>query len=195
MALADILSRIEADGRSEAEAVDRAAAQRVEGILERARTQAAAHTEQVVGAAERDARRRADTTVVAARLAARDQAVAARRALVDEAIERLEHRLATLPDDRYARLLAARIAASARGGEVLRLGTADAGRSDEVLRALAAIAPDLRLEYAAEPAPFERGALLEGERVRADLSLSAIVDDERDRLEATAGAVLFPEGE
>lgn len=190
MALADILSKIETDGGAEAQAILDAATKRAEGVLERAKAEAAAHTAQVVASAEKDARRQADTRVVSARLGARDRAVAARRELVNEALSALEDRLATLPDDEYAEFLAGRITSVARGGETLRLGSADQARSQAILSAVEG-SSKVSPVYSDEPAPFERGALLEGERVRVDLSLASIIDDERDRLEAIAGAVLF----
>ena len=55
-------------------------------------------------------------------------------------------------------------------------------------------APGLALQVSTEPAPFERGVLVEGDRVRTDLSLTAIVEERRDELELVAAEVLFGEG-
>lgn len=193
MALADIVAKIEADAAAEAARIIEAAEQRAELLRANARAQAAEHTESVVALARRDAERQAGTTVVGAKLQARDRGLAERGKLVDEAIAQLRLALVALPDDRYGAFLAARIAEAARGGETLLLGSADIGRMDSIAAAVDIAAPGLDLVIAETPAPFERGALLEGSRVRADLSLEAIVDDQRDRLEAVASEALFGE--
>ena len=89
--------------------------------------------------------------------------------------------------------LAGRIAAVARGGETLSLGTLERGREAAIREELGRIAPELTLPVADTPAPFERGALLQGDRVRADLSLETLVADRRDELELVAAHILFAE--
>ena len=60
--------------------------------------------------------------------------------------------------------------------------------------ALLMIAPGLALGLSDDPAPFERGALIEGARVRADLSLDTIIGERREELELAVASVLFGEG-
>jgi len=193
VALADILTRIDTDSESESGAILEAAQERADSILAEATSRADAHRAQVAAAATAAAAREADTIVVNARLAARDAEVTARRALLDEALAAAADALAALPDAEYSRFLAERIAEVARGGETLSFGADDASRRDLVTQELARIAPQLTLQVADEPAPFARGALLEGARVRAELSLSSLVDERREELEIVMARVLFPE--
>ncbi len=193
MALVDIIARIEGDAESEAAQITRAADERVAAILAVARDKAAAHTAATVANAEASASREAGTIVVNARLRARDEAVAARRALVEEALTGAAESIAALPDDRYAEFLGARIAAAVRGGEKVAFGSADAARAGKIAAAVKKAVPDVSFAVSDASAPFERGALLTGDRVQADLSLRAIVEDRRDELEMAIASVLFDE--
>lgn len=193
MALADIIARIEADAAAEAAAVEDAAHERAEAVLASARAKAAAYVADAIDAAQRDADRDAETLVVNARLKGRDALVTARRELMAEALDAAVQRIAELPDDEYARFLAARIVAASRGGETVAFGAQDAARAQAVFAEVGRIAPDLGLSAAEAPAPFARGALLAGDRVRVDLSLLAIIAERADELELIAAAALFGE--
>ena len=194
MALADIITKIRADADDEAGRILAAAQTRAAEIVERAEQRAGEQRAATLAEADTDARREADRIVVSARLAARDEALARRRELVDTALQRAAETLAALSDIEYAAFLSRRIASVARGGETVRFGSADLARAETVLEALRMNTPGLTLAVADEPAPFERGALVEGSRVRADLSLTAIVEERRDELELAVAEVLFGEG-
>lgn len=194
MALADIIERIEADAGTEASQHAAAALERAETVLAAARAQAEANSAQLIGAAERDAARDAQTIVVNARLRGRDALVAAQRELIDETLADAAQRIAEMPDADYAHFMAKRIVGIARPGDTLSIGTLDAARGAAMTAVVRELAPGLELILADSPAPFERGALLTGPRVRADLSLPVIVGDRRDELELVAAATLFGEG-
>ncbi|HSK48513.1 MAG TPA: V-type ATP synthase subunit E [Coriobacteriia bacterium] len=193
MALADIISRIESDAEVEAARITEAAQKRAAEIVAEAQRRAEAHHDSSLAEADTAAHREADRIVVSARLKARDEALVQRRALVDVALTQTADALAAAPADEYARFLAERVARVARGGETLRFGSADSARADAVVDALRVVAPGLSLTVSSEPAPFARGALVEGSRVRADLSLNAIVEERRDELELVIASVLFAE--
>jgi vacuolar-type H+-ATPase subunit E/Vma4 len=193
VALADIIARIGSDASAKADAIVAEAEERAAGIVEAAQAAAERDSARTLDAARAKAQRDAETIVVKARLVARDALVQRQRELMDEALAVTARELAALPDERYVPWLAGRIAAVARGGETLSLGASDRDRSEAVRAELARIAPELTLIETDTPAPFERGALLQGDRVRADLSLEAIVADRRDELELVAASVLFAE--
>jgi vacuolar-type H+-ATPase subunit E/Vma4 len=193
VALADIISKIRSDAELEAAQLLDSAQRRADTIDAAARADADGHRKAVLARAESDARREADRIVVSARLVARDAALTQRRTLVDEVLQLTTGALAAAPDAEYATFLARRIAEVARGGEVLRFGAADLARADSIVEALRMIAPGLDLSVASDAAPFERGALIEGDRVRADLSLAAIVEERRDELELVVATALFTE--
>lgn len=193
MALADIIQKIESDAREEADGIVAVAQERATAFRADAGRRADTYRSEALADAEIRARREADRVVVTARLAARDRALAQRRELVDEALMSAADALAAASDAEYADFLAARIASVARGGETLRMGSADTGRVAAVLAALGKVAPSLAVTVADEPASFERGALVEGKRVRADLSLASIVNEHRDELELIVASALFDE--
>jgi vacuolar-type H+-ATPase subunit E/Vma4 len=193
VALADIIKRIKADSDAEVAGIAAAAQARADSIIGDAQKLATARADEVIAAAVAGSSREAGTVVVNARLAARDAEVTARRQLLHEALQGVTERLSVLPDAQYAAFLAPLIVSTARGGETLAFGTEDTGRASQVIAEVSRIAPALSLQTAEQPAPFPYGALLEGDRVRSDLSLSAIVDERRDDLEVVAARVLFPE--
>lgn len=189
MALADIVKRIRDDATAEAKAIVHAAEVRAAAMIAAAEANAATYRDTASSDASSTADREASRVVVSAKLTARDESLARRRQVIDEALAATAERLASLPADEYARFLAARIAEAARGGETVRLGADDLARRDAIVEALAEVEPGITI--ADEPAPFSRGALVEGQRVRADLSLSAIVEENRADLELTIAGVLF----
>lgn len=194
MALADIISRIAADAEAEAARITEAAEARAAAIREQADRSAEEHLASTVSAAERDAAREASRIVVNSRLGTRDETLVARHELVDEALREMERKLAEMPDDAYADFVAQRIAALAQGGEALQLGTADLARKDAIVSAIRRIRPELSFTTSTDAAPFERGARLFGDRVRADLSLRALIEERRDDLESVLVDVLFEKG-
>lgn len=191
MALADIINKIGADAAEQAAGIVAEATRRAERTVSAAAATAERQRSAILDDADERSRKEAETIVVKARLAARDALVEARRAEIAETLAQVSFALAGLPDDRYTPWLAARIVEAARGGETLALGSGDTGRERAIRDEIARIAPDLSLGTSGTPAPFERGALLTGDRVRADLSLEAIVADRTDELELVAARALF----
>lgn len=194
MALADIISRVRSDAESEAAAIIERAETQAAIIRAEAAEKAEAFHAETIAVAQRDGEREASRIVVNARLMGRDDGLADRRGLIEAALEQTTLALTTLPDAEYATFLAKRIAATARGGERMRLGSAESGRGAVLAEALRLVAPGLELSVDDEPAPFERGVLIEGDRVRADLSLASIVEERRDELELVVADRLFGEG-
>jgi vacuolar-type H+-ATPase subunit E/Vma4 len=195
VALADIIARIGSDADAEATVLISGAEQRAVAILAEAKSRAESEREAVLSTAEKDAAREASRIVVAARLAARDGAVAERRALIASSLAEAAEAIAHQGSGEYAGFLARRIVAAARGGETLSFGTEDVARADAVMRMLNELSPGLQLTLSDQPAPFARGALVAGPRARVDLSLDAIVSEDADALEAVVAGVLFGEGE
>lgn len=194
MALADIINRIEGDAEREARRIVReaeeAAARRASETLERARAQAERTRERI----RRETEVEAATRVAAARLAARDEALRERRALVDEALAAVVASLEALPADEFACFLAAAILREARSGDVVSLAAADQPLRDTVRGIVEQGASDLELEWSEEAAPLERGALVAGGRTRAEITPRALVEARRGDLEVTIASELFGSG-
>lgn len=189
MAITDILTRIETDAASEAAAIIGAAEAEAARIVAQAEATLAAEREAALAAAEHDAAEEAAMLLASARLAARDDLLARKRALAERVLERAGEALVALPDAEYLELITAGVAKAAAGGETLAIATADAKR----LGGLAKRLEDrgVRVSVAAEPAPIERGVLLTGDRMRVEVSPASLVADHRDRLLLVAAGALF----
>ena len=191
MAIDDIVNRIAEDAEGEASSLISAA----EADAARAAAEAAGRADEATAAtlerARERSRREASTIVANARLEARNSLLAARIAMDAEVLDRAEVALAALPDGDYAALLAGAVAATARGGETLLLGSSDAGRLRDTLPSALAAAGAPSLVIGEGDAGVERGVVLVGDRVRAEVSPAAMVAERRADLLALTDRVLF----
>jgi vacuolar-type H+-ATPase subunit E/Vma4 len=200
VALADIIRRIEDDADVEARAMIEDAEVRAAAMVADSLAEAHALAERVRGEAERAAEHDAETLMANARLRARDRTLEARHELVRRVLERAERLVAEQPDPEYARFLARRVVATARGGETVRVGAEDAARMSGLLpEAVDAAAKErdteLELAFSDEPADVPRGVVLEGERMSVEISAAALVGARREELRGHAAAILFGEGD
>ncbi len=195
MALADIIARIAADATREADAVVLEAREAADEARGEAQALADAQRERSVARARTGALAEARTRVAAARLAARDRELAAKREAIDRVLAEVTAQLHALPDAEYAALIAREVARVARGGERLAYGEADAPRLASHLPA-ALDALGVRPEFVGATGAIERGAVLLGERMRVEVSAAALIETHRDRLvEIVAGSLFGEEGE
>lgn len=195
MALADIINRIASDGSAESEGELAAATARAEQIIADARTQAESHHEHALEMARRDSASAAATIVASARLATRDQALAAKRELIAETLTRVVEVIEALPADRYARFLAQGITNSARPGDVVAFAAADRGIADAVRGVVESAADGQPMQWSDDPAPITRGVLVTGPRTTVEITPASIVAERRDELEAMVATELFPREE
>lgn len=195
MALADILERIEGDAVREGQSLVDAAEAEAELLLTAARDEAEVAAERTVADAEREAARDAATLVAAARLAARDEALAGRRALIERAMAAVADRLVALPDAEYTAFLADAIATSARGDERVLVAAADSERLGGLAAAVEArarqLGRELALTYPEKSASIENGVLLDGDRESVDLSIAGLIETRRESLVMDVAEALF----
>ncbi len=202
MALADILEQIAADAEAEARAILEQAEAEARAVREAAEKRASERAARILAEAETAARLEAEASLAAARLRARDEALAAKQALIAEALEQVAKGVVAVEPHRYARFVAQRIVAVARGDEQVLVAEADrerlAGLADAVAQAAKEAGRDgLSLRFSGEAAPVAHGVVLKGERDSVDLSVEGLIAAERDRLVARLAGALFPgeEGE
>ncbi len=189
MALADILQRIDRDADAEANAVVLAAEAHAERLRHEAQAESVAHREHEIARAEREAADDARTRLAGARLRGRDRVLAEKRALIERAIGSAEASIVALPDDRYVALMVREISASARGGEKISLGEADAARLGGLQEALAAA--DVNAAVVGATSAVKHGVVLEGDRMRVEVSPAALIESRRGELEAHIMETLF----
>jgi vacuolar-type H+-ATPase subunit E/Vma4 len=127
-----------------------------------------------------------------ARLSVRDEALTAKRAVIDRVLIEAEQRIVALPDEEYVALIARGVAQQAHGGDTVRIASADAGRLSGLADAVReAAGRDLGLVFSAEPAPLDHGAALTADRVSSEVSPRSIVDAKREHLVTVAAGILF----
>ncbi|MDP2233231.1 MAG: hypothetical protein Q8K89_06315 [Actinomycetota bacterium] len=190
MALSDIIQRIDRDADSEASELLASAEE--QSATQRATATNAAEADKVALLAksahqsEQDAR----TLVAAARLRGRDRVLAEKRVLISRALDQAVESIEALDDALYAKVLATGALKVARGGEIIRPASADADRLAGTLKsALSAVGLAATV---GDPAPdIARGILVQGDRVRAEVSARAMVDANRSELEALVAEKLF----
>lgn len=196
MALADILEQIAADAEAEAHEIVARAEEEAARVRHEAEKRASALSARILAESEANARRDADALLASARLRARDDTLAAKQALIDEALEAVAAGLASLEPSRYARFVARRILRAARGGEEVLVAAADRERLAGLPDAVEAAAREagregFALRFSDEPAPVAHGVVLRGDRESVDLSVEGLIEAERDRLVARFAAALF----
>lgn len=189
MAISDILARIERESAEQAVALADAARAEAASLVARATAEADEHRRAVLEAAERDAAVEAATMLANTRLAARDELLAGKRERAERVLRRAADALAAMPDGEYLELIAREVARAAHGGETLSMAPADAARLAPLPSRLRDLGVDVVM--GAATAPLERGVLLEGDRVRVEVSPASLVKDRADELLLVASAVLF----
>lgn len=192
MSLADIVRKIEHDATAEATEIVRAA----ESDAEQARAEAAREAEVLRGRTLRQARVASDENarmrVAAARLSGRDRLLAEKRVLIERVMHQATQRLVDLPDEEYAAMLAGEVAKVARGSEAVALGHLDAPRLEARLpAALSAIGCAAQVGESTES--IDRGVLLEGDRMRVEVSVEALVRARQEQCETVVAETLFGE--
>ena len=194
MALTDILDRIEGDAVAQAQALVDAAESDAARLLDEVRETAEAASARTLQDAEADAERDAETLRATARLAARDEALTARRALIERALGEIEAAIVALPDAEYAPFLAKAVAGAARGGERVLVAAADAARLSGLESVVSALRSDVALRYGETTEQIAHGVLLSGEREMVDLSIAGIISSEREPLVMQLAQDLFGKG-
>lgn len=200
MALADILEQIAADAEAEAHEIVARAEEEAAAVRREAEKHAAERSARILAHAEAEARREAEAVLASARLRARDETLAAKQALIEEALWQVAAGIASLSPSRYARFVARRIVGAARGGEEVRIAAADRDRLADLPAAVEVAAQeagrgDLALVFSSEPAHVAHGVVLCGDRESVDLSVEGLIEAERDRLIAQFADALFGTGE
>ncbi|MHB1323537.1 MAG: hypothetical protein ACYCXZ_04220 [Coriobacteriia bacterium] len=189
MAINDLVTRIQSDAAAEAAALLDGAKAEADAAIGRAKAAAAAERAALLEAAERSAAEEAATLLANARLAARDELLAHKRMRAERVLERAWQAVESLPDAEYLESIASAVAAASRGGETLQVAEPDAERLAGLGSRLEQLGVRVRLSE--DFAPLARGVLLAGDRVRVEISPTAMVADRRDELLLVASRSLF----
>lgn len=116
-----------------------------------------------------------------------------RRALIDEAIEALNRRLLSLPEDAYFALLQKKIAAAVQPGEgTLLLNERDLARRPKSFDAFLAGLPG-GVRVSTQPAAIDGGFILRYDLIEINSRFSALLSENREPLEDLFSRALFEE--
>jgi vacuolar-type H+-ATPase subunit E/Vma4 len=190
VALADILQRIEHDSLAEAAEILSVAEDGAAAVRADAQERARARTRQVVEHTTHEAEAAARTRLATARLGARDNALAAKRHLVERVLAEVAETLESLPAEEYAAFIAHEVKQVARGGESVSVGHEDHGRLGIGL-APALAAAGCQVAIRGVTGAIDRGVLIEGDRVKVEVSARSLVASRRDHLVALVSDALF----
>lgn len=194
MALADILQRIEEDTTAEAAAIIEAAERSAAEVREDAQRRARAHVDAVLARTQAEAEAAARTRLATVRLAARDNMLAAKRQLVERVLADLVEHIERLPAPEYTAFIVRQIAEEglAPEGSTLSIGHEDHGRFVTLLApALASAGISARIR--GTTGAIDRGVLIEGERVKVEVSARSLAASRREYLVRLISEALFGE--
>ena len=193
MALADILQRIGEDAIVEAQEIVKEAEAAAEAVRSEALERARARTREVVERATAEAQAAARTRLATARLAARDNALTAKRHLVERVLARVVSHLESLPAEEYTAFIVRGVKRIAHSGEAVSIGHGDHGRLGlSLAQALADAGVDVSVR--GTTGAIERGVLIEGDRVKVEVSARSLAASNRERLVEIVSARLFGDG-
>lgn len=190
MALADILRRIDQDTSSEVACIVADAEQAAVAIRQSAEQHSSAARETVLARTRTDATEEARVRVAGARLRGRDRLLAEKRVLIGRAMAESEKRIYSLPDEKYAALIACEATRHSREGETLLIGEDDAQRLTAHLPG-ALEAADATLVVGGVTPEIARGVVVVDDRMQVEVSVNALLQERREELEALANDRLF----
>lgn len=197
MSAETILNKIEAEATAEAESITAAAETQAKQLRDTILSEADKQVKKLQADTAEKAKELARRQTLLAGLAVRKNALAARRAVLDEAFDAAKAALLALPKARYEALLTKLIIESADTGcEQLLVPATDRpcyteGLLDRLNAALTAAGKQGRLSLAEEDAPFEGGVMLIGEKTDVNASFDALLKAAREQYERQVTDLLF----
>lgn len=189
-----ITARIENDGKAETSQMLKEAEEKAAAVLADYRAKAEAETAAAVEAGKEAAQRQAERLESAAHMEAKKQYLAAKQACLDEAFQKAQKKLLTLPDDKYAELLAKMaVKASATGKEEVLLNTKDRKRVGEqvVAKANELLRRKGKLTLAEDTRTMEGGLTLRSGSVEVNCAFETELRVLRENMASEIAAILF----
>ena len=188
-----ITARIEGDGKAETSRMLKEAEEKAAAVLAEYKAKAEAETAAAVEAGKAAAQRQAERLESAAHMEAKKQYLAAKQACLDEAFQKAQKKLLTLPDDKYAELLAKMaVKASATGKEEVLLNKKDRQRvGEQVAKANELLRRKGKLTLAEDTRPMEGGLTLRSGSVEVNCAFETELRVLRENMASEIAAILF----
>lgn len=197
MSAEKIVEKILRDARTEAEHVLASARQQAAHLRERAQSEAQRQRELILAQAHEEAQSRRRAQVAAANAAARNVALAARRAVLDMVFEQAAARLAALPQNEYRNWLLRLIPQAVETGEEeVILSPADRQAFGEAFvkeanAQLVKYGKKGALRLSVETRDFGRGFVLKGKNNETNVTVATLLQRAQDALEIEVAQMLF----
>lgn len=195
MALEDILNKINADARAEADSLLSVARAEADSIREKARRDAGEMHAELMEKAKERALHRADRIRVLARLDQRKDVLKEKKRLVDEVFERAKGHILSLPPRAYLELLKPLILEAVESGkeEIIPASSQKHLFTPEFLKSLNdALGPEKgHLRLSDEAGNFTGGFVLREGNRETNLTLESLIDSQREALEPQVARILF----
>ncbi|RJP24189.1 MAG: hypothetical protein C4520_04680 [Candidatus Abyssobacteria bacterium SURF_5] len=197
MALEDILKKINEEARAEADSLLSLARAEAQSIREKARREADDLKATLMREAERRAKSHAERIRILAGLDQRKEILAVKKRLVDESIEEARKKILNLPPEEYLAFLKPLILNAVESGneEIVPAEREKDLFTAAFLRSLNdALGPERgHLRLSAEAGAFSGGCVLREGNRETNLTLSSLIESNRDMLEPQVARVLFGE--
>ena len=193
MAVDDILKRIEADARTEAERIVAERQKEGEAVLDEARRKRDALKEKLGARARQRADEARNRIVTLAKLAARRELLNEKQRLIDRAFDGAREKVLAMSREEYRRLIRGLLERAVEDGEnevIVDTGEdrIDQAFLDDVARNLG---ESTKLRLSSARRPIGGGFVLRRGRTETNQALDTILRDARERLETEVAAILF----
>ena len=188
-----ITARIETDAKAEVAEILREAEEKAAAIREQYKAQAAQDAKAAAEEGRQAAQRQLERLESAAQMDARKQLLSAKQDALNEAFDKAQQRLLSMPDDPYAHLLAQMaVKASRTGREEIILNAKDRGRVGEKVVAKAnALKKGAAMTLSQETREMAGGLTLRDGNVEVNCAFETQLRVLREEMAAQVAEILF----
>ncbi len=196
MPLNVISERILDDARAESERIARETGKTVTGIRSQEEVRSQAETKKTMAQGREEIERFKKERLATAGLRARDELIATKQRLIDEAFAKAETILDDIDNDEYVSLMAGFIAKNAVGGEDIVLDTRYGALNKQIIKEANTSIKEAKREPvrpAGDARPIGRGVILRRGKIEINCVFARLIKEAREELEADIADLIFKE--
>lgn len=196
MPLNVIGERILDDARAESERIAKETKKKVTLILSQQKTRDLAEIEMAVSRGQKELERLEKERLATAGLKARDEMIATKQSLIDEAFEKAQTILNEIDDHEYVTLMAGFIAGNAVDGEDIVMDARFEALNKQIINETNRLISETKREpvrLADVQLPIGRGAILRRGKIEMNCVFTRLIEEAREELEADIADLIFKE--
>ena len=196
MPLNVISERILDDARAESERIARETGKTVTGIRSQEEVRRQAETKKTMAQGREEIERFKKERLATAGLRARDELIATKQRLIDEAFAKAETILDDIDNDEYVSLMAGFIAKNAVGGEDIVLDTRYGALNKQIIKEANTSIKEAKREPvrpAGDARPIGRGVILRRGKIEINCVFARLIKEAREELETDIADLIFKE--